>query len=123
MSAWVLRTVVSRSPEVMLQIYKTFIRPHLEYCVQLWSPLLADGNWALIMSIENVQRHFTRAIDGVGLLSYKNRFKKLGLTTLLERRARGDLIETFRILSGIADYGSSIFKPFPYRSKLNLKTR
>lgn len=110
MSAWVLRTVVSRSPEVMLQIYKTFIRPHLEYCVQLWSPLPSHGNWGLIMSIENVQRQFTRAIDGVGLLTYKNRLKKLGLTTLLERRARGDLIETFRILSGIADYGSSLIK-------------
>ena len=109
-SAWVLRTVISRSPEVMLQIYKTFIRPHLEYCVQLWSPLPAHGNWALIMAIENVQGQFTRAIDGVGLLTYENRLKKLGLTALLERRARGDLIETFRIISGIADYGSSLLK-------------
>ena len=28
----------------------------------------------------------------------------------MERRARGDLIETFRILSGIANYGSSLLK-------------
>ena len=86
------------------------IRPHLEYCVQLWSPLPSHGNWGTILAIENVQRQFTRSIDGVGLLSYKLRLEKLGLTTLLERRARGDLIETFRILSGIADYGRSLFK-------------
>ena len=109
-SAWVLRTIITRSPEVMLTIYKTMIRPNLEYCVQLWSPLPSHGNWGSIISIENIQRQFTRAIDGVGLLTYKNRLEKLGLTTLLERRARGDLIETFKILSGIADYGSSLLK-------------
>ena len=121
MSAWVLRTVISRSPEVMLQIFKTFIRPHLEYCVQLWSPLPTHGNWGMIMAIENVQRQFTRAIHGIGLLPYKIRLQKLGLTTLLERRARGDLIETFRILSGIADYGSSLLQTS--RSGRNLISR
>ena len=80
--AWVLRSVISRSPKVMLQIFKSMIRPHLEYCVQLWSPLPAHGNWATILAIENVQRTFTRAIDGLGLITYENRLKKLGLTTL-----------------------------------------
>ena len=107
--AWVARTVISRSPQVMTQIYKTLIRPHLEYCVQLWSPLPKHGNWGLILDIENVQRSFTRMIDGIGLLTYEERLNKLDLTTLLERRARGDLIETFKILSGIADYGEKFF--------------
>ena len=116
--AWVLRTVISRSPDIMLQIYKSMIRPHLEYCVQLWSPLPSHGNWSSIMAIENVQRSFTRAIDGIGLLSYGDRLKKLGLTTLLERRTRGDLIETFRILSGKADYGKSFYKVSQYGRNL-----
>ena len=93
----------------MITIYKSLIRPHLEYCVQLWSPVAKHGNWQLIMSIENVQRRFTRLIDGVGLMTYEERLKKLGLTTLLERRARGDLIETFRIVNGIANYGETLF--------------
>ena len=109
-SAWILRNVVSRLPNVLLKIYQTIIRPHLEYCVQLWSPLPSHGNWGLILSIENVQRQLTRSIEGVGLLSYKNRLEKLGLTTLLERRLRGDLIETFRIVAGIADYGGTFFR-------------
>ena len=86
----------------MLNIYKTLIRPHLEYCVQVWSPYPRYGNWETIKSIEHVQRMFTRLIDGIGLLSYEERLHKLNLTTLLERRARGDLIETYRIVSGIA---------------------
>ena len=103
--AWVLRSVISRSPKVMLQIYKSMIRPHLEYCVQLWSPLPAHGNWTTILAIENVQRTFTRPIDGLGLLTYEERLEKLGLTTLLERRTRGDLIDTFKNIAGISNYG------------------
>ena len=122
-AAWVLRTIVTRSPDIMLNIYKTIIRPHLEYCVQLWSPLPSHGNWNLIMSIENVQRNFTRSIEGIGLLPYKERLEKLGLTTLLERRARGDLIESFRIISGIADYGKSLLKPSFSGRNLNLISR
>ena len=106
---WISRSVISRSPSVMLNIYKTLIRPHLEYCVQVWSPYPRYGNWETIKSIENVQRMFTRLIDGIGLLSYEERLHKLNLTTLLERRARGDLIETYRIVSGIANYGSNLF--------------
>ena len=108
--AWISRTVISRSANVLLPMYKTLIRPHVEYCVQVWSPLPSHGNWGLILEVEEVQRSFTRMIDGIGTMTYQNRLKSLGLTTLLERRARGDLIETFRIVSGIAKYGHNLFK-------------
>jgi hypothetical protein len=110
MIAWVTRSVISRDREVMLKIYKSMVRPHVEYCVQLWSPLPAHGNWGLILAIEDIQRKFTRLIDGVGLLSYKCRLEKLGLTTLLERRARGDLIETFKIVNNLCNYGKHLFR-------------
>ena len=117
-TAWVSRSIVSRSPEIMSKIYKSLIRPQLEYCVQLWSPLPSHGNWGLILEIEDVQRSFTRMIDGIGLLSYENRLKALNLTTLLERRARGDLIETFKIRSGLVDYGHNLFKASRNGNKL-----
>ena len=60
------------------------------------------------MKLEDIQRKFTRMIDGIGLLSYKERLDELSITTLIERRARGDLIECYKIFKGIADYGNNL---------------
>ena len=57
-----------------------------------------------------MQRKFTRLIDKIGLLSYKDRLSKLRLTTLIERRARGDIIEVFKIFRGLCNYGETFFK-------------
>ena len=51
----------------MINIYKSLVRPNLEYCVQLWNPIPKHGNWALIMELESVQRKFTRLMNGIGL--------------------------------------------------------
>ena len=42
-------------------------------------------------------------------LPYEERLKELELTTLKERRARGDMIETFKIITGKEDINPSKF--------------
>ena len=39
-------------------------------------------------------------VKGLGKMSYDKRLKMLGLTTLQQRRLRGDLIEAYKILTG-----------------------
>ena len=46
----------------------------------------------------------------IGTLPYSERLRELRLTTLAERRLRGDLIETFKIVNGLVDYGENIFR-------------
>ena len=121
MICWIVRNIVLRDRSVMLAIYKALIRPHLEYCVQLWNPVAAHGNWHTILELEGVQRRFTRLIDEVGMLPYSRRLDILNLTTLAERRLRGDLIEAFKAVNGLAEYDVSMFKTS--RSGTNLVSR
>ena len=121
MICWIVRNLVLREKTVMLSIYKALIRPHLEYCVQLWNPVSSYGSWAVILELEGVQRRFTRLIDEIGMLPYSRRLEILNLTTLAERRARGDLIETFKAVNNISGYDSSMFKTS--RSGSNLVSR
>ena len=102
MLCWISRNLINREKSLMLRVYKTLIRPHLEYCVQLWNPAAEHGNWSLILRIESVQRRFTRMIEEVGLLPYSERLRILQLTTLAERRSRGDLIEVYKANKGFS---------------------
>ena len=82
--------------KMFLSLYTALIRPLLEYCVQVWSPHLQK----YIKLIEGVQRRATKLVPELKDLSYEERLKKLKLTTLEERRVRGDMIETYKIITG-----------------------
>ena len=77
MIAWVSRNVICKDKIIMATIYRCLVRPHLEYCVQCWCPTPRFGNWGLILSIEKVQRKFTRLVNDIGTLSYGARLKSL----------------------------------------------
>ena len=53
-------------------------------------------------------------------ISYRKRLQRLVLTTLLERRKRGDLIETFKIMEFLIMEDS--FQYFFSNSKFTVKT-
>ena len=88
------RHIVSRDKSIIFRLYKSLIRPKLEYCIQAWNPYLIKA----IELLEQVQHRATKLIPEIAQLSYHERLKRLNLTTLEFRRHRGDLIETFKIL-------------------------
>ena len=79
-----------------MRLYKGLVRPHLEYCIQAWNPHTKKN----IKILEDVQRRATKLVREIRNLSYEDRVRYLGLTTLETRRIRGDMIETFKIISG-----------------------
>ena len=91
--------------DIALHLYKTLVRPHLEYCVQAWRPHLKKD----IELMEGVQRRAAKLVPSMRNYSYEERLKLFGLTTLETRRIRGDLIEVFKILKGYEDVNAQTF--------------
>ena len=59
-------------------LYKSLVRPHLEYGNIIWSPFLKSD----INLLENIQRRAIRFIPNINKLSYHERLEKLDLPTL-----------------------------------------
>ena len=80
---------------LFLFLYRTYIRPHLEYCAPSWSPYLAKD----IDALERVQHCATKLVKSLSALTYEDRLVSLQLKSLYGRRQCGDLIEAFKILN------------------------
>ena len=89
------RNIVYKEKELIITLYKTIVRPHLEYCIQAWRPYRKKD----IDMLERVQRRATKMKPKLRNISYEMRLKECGLTTLETRRLR-DQIEVFKILNG-----------------------
>ena len=113
-AVWVLSVFKSRKSEVMIALYKSLIRNHLEYCCPLWhSSKIAD-----IELLEGIQREFTNKIEGMKMLNYWERLKSLKLSSLQRRRDRYILICMWKILHSKMPNPDVQFRPV---SRLGIK--
>lgn len=86
-----------KDARIMLSLYKTLVRCHVECCVSPWRPYYRKVKELL----EKAQRRFTKMIVNVDRLSYEDRLQSLKLWSLEERRNRQDLIEVFKMSKGM----------------------
>ena len=80
----------------MMNIYKSYIRPQLEYCSQLWNL----GYIGDTKSLERVQKRWTKAVYGLEELPYPDRLRRLNLFSFQGRLLRGDMILVWKIFNG-----------------------
>ena len=79
------RTFVTLDVNTLPILFKTMVRPHLEYSNSVWGPMSkADQDAA-----ERVQRRATKLVHSVRHLSYQDRLKAMKLPSMYYRRHRG----------------------------------
>ena len=90
------RAVCYRDKETFLKLYKVYVRPHLEYAVVSWSPWTQQDKEML----EKVQRRAVGMVSNMRGRSYEERLAEAGMLSLGDRRRRGDMIGTYKIMTG-----------------------
>ena len=76
--------------------------------MEVWNPAKIED----IKEIEKVQRRATRLIKSQSGENYDQRLENLGMTTLKERRQRGDMIQTFKIINDFSGIDKNDFFNF-----------
>lgn len=109
------RSFKDLSKEMILKLYRSYVRPKLEYAHAIWSPYYVKD----IEQIERVQRRITKLPQELKDLTYVERLEQLKITTLKVRRSRGDLVETFKILNN--HYACNLREIYHLNHNINLR--
>ena len=105
-----------RKASCLVPLYKSFVRPKLEHAIAAWSPWTEGDKETL----EKVQRRMVRMVSDKRGSTYEERLDNIGLTTLAERRERGDAIETYKTLKGVNNVEKSGW--FNFRDAAKMKS-
>ena len=89
------RTIICRNKDVFINLFKIFVRPIVESAGPAWCPFEKQ----YIDQIEKIQRRATRMVPGIGHMDYDERLNLCHLTTLEQRRQRGDMIHVYKMLN------------------------
>ena len=90
--------------QIFILLYKSLVRPLLEYANTVWAPTYKKDSECL----ERVQRRETKLVPRLKHMSYPTRLAELRLPTLIYKR-RADMIQVYRILSGMDNLDKNKF--------------
>jgi len=95
----ILRCFECRDPKLLFRAFTVYVRPILEYCSPVWSPVYKTD----VKLLESVQKRFTKKLSGLKHMPYKDRLLFLNTDSLELRRLRSDLATMYKIVHGFDD--------------------
>ena len=87
----------------LLQLYKSFVRPHLEYCSVVWNPYLVGD----IEALERVQRFALRVCLKNWTAEHDQLYIQSNIPPLSVRRSHASLCHLFKMVNNLIDYPES----------------
>ena len=99
----IIRNFTYRDSDILVPLFKSLVRPILEYGNTVWS----NGLKKNMNKIENVQRRFTKYVKNIQNLPYEERLRSIKLPSLEYRQMRGDMIQVFKIAHRFYDSDST----------------
>ena len=99
------KTMSFKSKDVLVMLFKTIVRPHLEYASTVWRPWLKKD----IELLEKVQRRFVKMVWNLDGLTYEEKLQDLGLTSIQSRHETADMVQTYKLIQGIDHINLPLF--------------
>lgn len=98
--------------ETFVQLFKSLVRPILEYGHSVWEPY----NKSLCKEIEQVQKRATKLLGRISDKPYPERLRILKLPSLEFRRKRGDMIVVYKYMHDIFKTDRPMFELYKGRA-------
>jgi ribonucleases P/MRP protein subunit RPP40 len=95
----ITRSFHYRDRHTFLKLYKTYVRPHLEFSTPAWPPWSQTDKKML----EKVQEKFVNMISGLSGRTYEEKLSELQLDRLEDRRQLADMVMVHKIMHGHGD--------------------
>ena len=105
MLAVVRRSFANLDESTLPLLYRSLVRPFLEYGNAIWGPFGKVDQ----KNLERVQRRATRMVNSVRHLEYPDRLRRLKIPSLYYRRRRGDMITVYQMLQGGMEVNHDMF--------------
>ncbi len=85
-----------RDKKTFIRLYVQYVRPHLEFACQAWSPWTTKD----VETLEKVQQRAVKMVGGLKGSTYEEKLVEIGIPSLADRRKEADLMLAYKVLNG-----------------------